>query len=189
MTAEIKGNPISREEFDRLFSEFRYTAFRLETFQTYSSAYDTEPFRRFMADDLDDYSPTLHAWGEKLRADTAAGRTYSRVHVVTEPLTDYMRFECAWGYRPNAEAGENIRILAVKEGDWPEGIPAFDYWLFDSHRLVSMTYADDGSLQATGLVDDSEQVVAANVWRDRANYLSVPFAEYQARFDTYMRPL
>ncbi|MDA0566014.1 hypothetical protein LG943_17080 [Streptomonospora sp. S1-112] len=127
-------------------------------------------------------------WGARVRAATAEGRRFDRVHVVAEPLTDYIRFECAWGYRRNSAAGERIRILPVKQGEWPEAIPAFDYWLFDSHKLLLMNYADDGSLVSTEIVDDPAEIVRANVWRDRALHLSIPFTEYAAQFDDYMRP-
>ncbi len=39
------------------------------------------------------------------------------------------------------------------------------------------------------LVDDPEQVVQANAWRDQAVHLSLPFTEYAAGFDDLMRPL
>ena len=42
-----------------------------------------------------------------------------RVHVVTEPLSDYIRFELT-GYAPNVEAGEDVRVISVREGEpWP----------------------------------------------------------------------
>ena len=41
-----------------------------------------------------------------------------RVHVVSEPLTDYLRFEIT-GYRLNVEAGEDVRILPRRQqGAW-----------------------------------------------------------------------
>ena len=52
-----------------------------------------------------------------------------------------------------------------------------------------MNYAPDGSMLTPELVEDPEQIVLANLWRDRALHLSVPFREYAARFDSAMRPL
>ncbi|WP_052745523.1 DUF6879 family protein [Allosalinactinospora lopnorensis] len=189
MSENPKGRPITWDEVEQLFAEFRYTAFRLETLQIYAADYENEDFRRFIADEQQSLPPTLSdtEWGEEVRSGIAAGRRYDRVHVVTEPLSDYVRFECAHGYRRNVAAGENIRILPAEEGDWPSGLPHLDYWLFDSHQMLWMNYADDGSLLTTELIDDPEWVVAANVWRDRAIHLSVPFTEYDAQFDAYMR--
>ncbi|TDQ49270.1 DUF6879 family protein [Actinorugispora endophytica] len=188
MTPQRGSHPVDEEEFEQLFARFRYTAFRLETLQHYSVDYEDAPFRRFLAGGQPEHSAVLSDWGEEIRAGIGEGRTYRRVHVVTEPLSDYVRFECSWGYPRNVAAGEDIRILAVPEGEWPEGIPRLDYWLFDSHRLLRMNYGPDGSMLTPELVEDPEQVVAANLWRDRALHLSVPFTEYQARFDAAMRP-
>ncbi|GAB3494744.1 DUF6879 family protein [Nocardiopsis coralliicola] len=187
MTESPKGRPADWNEVEQLFRGFRYTAFRLETLQTYAAAYETAAFRAFLALDEGAMPKKQTGWEAEVRAGIAAGRRYDRVHVVTEPLSDYIRFACAWGYRRNVTAGENIGILAVPEGDWPHGLPQLDYWLFDSHRLVVMRYADDGAL-STELVEDPEWVVAANMWRDHAIQRSIPFGEYETRFDTYMRP-
>ena len=56
-----------------------------------------------------------------------------------------------WSYLLNVEAGEDIRVLVVKDGSWPmsargEILPGLkDYWLFDSSDLWVMEYADDGT--------------------------------------------
>ena len=47
---------------------------------------------------------------DRLRADTAADRRWRRVHVVELPLSDYLRYECEWGYTDNAAHGEDVRI-------------------------------------------------------------------------------
>lgn len=188
MTEKPNGHPITWDDVEQLFIDFRYTAFRLETLQTYASDTETELFREFLDRGEARVTEDLVSWGAELRSGIAAGRRYERVHVVTEPLTDYVRFECAWGYPHNVTAGENIRILPVNEGEWPDGLPHLDYWLFDSHQLLWMNFAEDSSLMSTELVDDPEWVVAANVWRDRAMQRSIPFSEYETKFDTYMRP-
>lgn len=177
--------PVDTEEFDRFFAECRYTAFRLETLQVYDVGYEEEAFRRFLADGqiitTDSHAQWAHIVG--------SGRHFRRVHVVVEPLTDYLRFECVWAYRSNVEAGEDVNILPVDENTWPEGIPHSDYWLFDSRRLVRMNYAPDGTMLTPELVTDPAQVVLANAVRDRALHLSIPFSEYEKRFDADMKPL
>ena len=54
-----------------------------------------------------------------IKAAVEAGKVFQRVHVVTEPLTDYLRYELGWSYPPNIEAGEDIRILPTQQGRWP----------------------------------------------------------------------
>jgi hypothetical protein len=179
---------LSDPEFQRLFDDFRYTAYRLEALQVYGVPYEMAEFARFQAGEARGEFPGIARWADRVARGVRAGKRFHRVHVVTEPLSDYVRFECAWAYRHTVAAGEDVRIAAVPEGQWPDGLPRFDYWLFDSSVLVRMNYADDGTFVSAELVDDPEQVVQANAWRDQAVHLSVPFAEYAAGFDDLMRP-
>jgi hypothetical protein len=109
-----------------------------------------------------------------------------RVHIVEEPLSDYVRFECAWAYEHTTLAGEEVRIIPVAEGTWPD-LPRDDYWLFDSSLLVSMRYDDDGVYEAAELVDDPARIVEANHWRDQAIYQSIPYRTFANRYDSRFR--
>jgi hypothetical protein len=182
---DIPSRTVGEDEFHRFFTECRYTAFRLETLQVYDVGYEAEPFRRFL--DGGELIPTESH--DEWTALVGGERRFSRVHVVVEPLTDYLRFESAWAYRSNVAAGEDVNILPVAEGEWPEGIPRWDFWLFDSVRLLRMNYTPDGTMLAPELVTEPDRVLQANAVRDRALHLSVPFTRYQRRFDADMRPL
>lgn len=186
MTVQVQPSKrVSEEEFDRFFEECRYTAFRLETLQTYDVGYEEEAFARFLAGGGTLTTESQKEW-ERL---VSAGRHFQRVHVVTEPLTDYVRFECAWAYRASVRAGEDVRVLPVAEGAWPEGVPQCDFWLFDSQHLVCMNYTTDGTMLTPELVTEPEEIVRANAVRDRALHLATAFTEYEKRFDPDMRPL
>ena len=50
---------------------------------------------------------------DRLRRQVAQGRSQGRVHVLTRPLSDYLRFELHHYYRAHSSAGEEIRILDV----------------------------------------------------------------------------
>ena len=95
-------------------------------------------------------------WVGMITAAVEAGKVFQRVHVVTEPLTDYLRYELGWSYPPNVEAGEDIRILPAESGRWPS-LPRHDYWLFDSSDLWIMEYADDGTFRWIERIDDPGQ--------------------------------
>ncbi|WP_431868856.1 DUF6879 family protein [Nocardiopsis eucommiae] len=186
MTPPKTGSrPLREGEFDRFFEECRYTAFRLETLQVYDVGYEEEAFRRFLADGERISTASHREWTRIV----GSGRRFRRVHVVTEPLTDYLRFESVCAYRASVEAGEDVNILPVDEGSWPKDIPRFDYWLFDSERLVRMNYTTDGTMLTPELVTAPEEVVRANAVRDRALHVATPFPEYEKRFDADMRPL
>jgi hypothetical protein len=94
-----------------------------------------------------------------------------RVHVVQESLTDYLRFEIGYGYPPNVAAGEDVRILVGRPGEF--GLPDEDYWLFDSRHLWVMEYDDGGRFLKARKVDDAHATVQHNYWRDKALSLAV----------------
>ncbi|GAA0984828.1 hypothetical protein Q7689_06100 [Nocardiopsis tropica] len=183
--AGVRSRPVGGDEFDRFFEDCRYTAFRLETLQVYDVGYEKEAFRRFLEDGEVITSESHESWARLV----GGSRRFSRVHVVVEPLTDYLRFASVWGYRPSVQAGEEVNILPVTEDTWPEGIPRHDYWLFGSERLVRMNYAPDGTMLTPELVCDPQEIVRANAVRVRALHRAVPFPEYEKRFDADMHPL
>jgi hypothetical protein len=61
-------------------------------------------------------------WMDEVRQWTAEGRNVGRVHIVTRPLSDYLRFEFEYYYRHHVAVGEDIRILDLTDRDNP-GLP------------------------------------------------------------------
>ncbi|TWJ30910.1 hypothetical protein JD81_04459 [Micromonospora sagamiensis] len=161
-----------------MFREFRYTAYRLETLQRYDVSYEQDEFARFLAGQSRGEFPGIADWCDTVRAAVVAGKRMHRVHVVVEPLSDYVRFECGWAYEHTVAAGEDVRLVTVSGDDWPTGLPHHDYWLFDSSRLVAMYYDEAGRFVSGELISEPEKVVQANLWRDAAVAASVPYRRY-----------
>jgi hypothetical protein len=169
------------EEFDARFRRFRSSVFRLETLQVYRGSGEEDAIAAFqsgLAEPPDD--PEQADWEEMIRANLRAGRVMQRVHVVVEPLSPYMRFELTWAYAPNAAAGEDIRIIPVREHEWPPELPRQDFWLFDDIELFAAHYADDGMWLGVEPVTDPAQVEVARRLRDVALRLARPWREYMA---------
>ncbi|MFF4986289.1 DUF6879 family protein [Streptosporangium saharense] len=159
------------------FETFQHSAFRLETHPVYAVPGEDSTFQRFLSGER----PTgEHAkeWTDKVRRYLSTNRSISRVHVVTRPLSDYLRYEFSWWYRFNAEAGEDIRILDVT--DRPDlDLPGYDFYLFDESRVVKMLYRSDGTQTGRELLEDADPTEYIR-YRDTAVRESVPFAEYVA---------
>lgn len=171
------------EGFDRLFHDFKFTAFRLEALQRYGVSYEEGEFGRFLAGESRGTFPGINDWIEQVVSSaTALGKRMHRVHVIEEPLSDYVRFECAWGYEHTVRAGEDVRIIAVPARSWPD-MPGYDYWLFDSSLLVVMNYDDDGTFVSAEVVDDPRKVLEANYWRDVMVHRSIPYRQFADRYD------
>src|SRR5690606_23077601 len=79
--------------------------------------YEMVELARFQEGEAGGNFPSITRWVERVRRGVRAGKRFHRVHMmVTEPLSDYVRFECAWAYRHTVAAGEDVRIIAVPEG-------------------------------------------------------------------------
>lgn len=172
------------EAWRQFFDAFEEVAFRLETLPVYGVASEDEEFRRFLAgeprpdEELAD-SPWLH----RVRKFTESGRYVQRVHVVTPPLSDYLRYEMQWGYDFNIAAGEDVRILETESAS---GLPFSaheDFWLFDDTHVVLMRYEEDGTQIDRILLEDVD--VSDYVHRkDTALRLGIHYEDYRARLNT-----
>jgi hypothetical protein len=158
-------------DYWRAFDSFDHTAFRWEAHQEYED--EPEPLRCFLAGDPKPPMPGKERWCARVRAACAAGKTMSRVHSVREPLTDYLLYELTWSYPPNVAAGEDVRIASMSAG-----LPARDFWLFDSRTLLWLDYDASGRLISAELDEDPASVVLANYWRDAALHAGTPLEDY-----------
>jgi len=167
------------------FPALTHSWFRLETLQAYAVAEERDEYEEFLRTGRLD-SPGDEEWQAMIRRHVAAGRSLRRVHVVEEPLSDYMRYEIA-GYLRNQAAGEDIRIIPVLAGDWPEGLPPLgtDYWLIDdgqpSGGAWTMEYDGAGGWLRATYVEDPETIENYRRWRDTALALAVPLTDYLRR--------
>jgi hypothetical protein len=171
--------PLDIREFSKFFRHFSRSAFRLETLDSYSVPEEAESYRRF----LDGQTPPVsnnEEWCQLIRENFDAGKAMERVHLVSSPLTPYLRFEIDWGYVHSSAAGERIHLLDRTKVS-AEIASMKDFWLFDDSILVLMHYDENGSF--VGVERENEpRVIAAHV-RARALLLSisVPFEQRVAK--------
>jgi hypothetical protein len=175
--AERLIRDLADPEFGQLFTGVQSSWFRLETLQHYDVEYEHAEFAAFLRGEPLSAAPG--PWQTMIREHVAAGRELVRVHVVEEPLSDYVRYELH-AYEPNAEAGEEVRVIPVRRGAWPTGVPRHDYWLFYDRRLWLMDYDTAGAFQAASLVDDPAAVDQHRHWRDTALERSMALSDYTA---------
>ena len=165
--------PPGAPEFVALFDSFTTEAFNLETLQSYGAAGEDDDVAAFLAGDP--APPAEHNdWLDMLRRNTGDGLIMRRVHMVTDPLSDYLRYELAWPYAFCSDAGEDIRVLAAPtptRGDW---------WLFDSTRLYRQHHDSDGRWLGTEPVDDPDAVSVACAIRDNTWARAIPWRDYVA---------
>lgn len=145
------------DDFAALFDSFRATAFRWESLPAYevggTEQRQIEAFREGRARPA--RSVRTSPWMARIATSTVAGKVWSRIRVVDDPLTEYQRFQLG-GYVESQAVGEQIgivvRVCSARSGP--------DFWLFDSGtddaRAVLMHYHPDGRPDRKELVSDPD---------------------------------
>lgn len=160
-----------------LLSSFRRTAFRLETRPKYTMDEEAELFASFLrGEPLPEWTPENNSWLRMVADHTAVGRTIHRVHLVTPPLSDYLRFEFA-AQVPSVRTGEDIRVANLKEHPNLAHLKQ-DFWLFDSEIVLLQHYDDDGRFLGSELTTNTDDAARCCQVRDDALNASMPLMEY-----------
>ncbi|GAA1445225.1 DUF6879 family protein [Nocardiopsis tropica] len=161
------------EKWNAFFDDFASEAWRLEVQPTYTMPGEADSFSSFLRGEP---KPEGHnaRWHERVEGYRAEKKYVGRVRIVRQPLTDYQRYQFAWGIPGNLAAGEDIRVLDLTDRDL--GLPDFDFWMFDEARIVRLNYRPDGTQINRELVDDDP--AAYREWKRIAIEASVPFATY-----------
>ncbi|MBK3628042.1 hypothetical protein JHN59_25005 [Streptomyces sp. MBT49] len=157
------------DEWQAKFRDFRREAWRLETLPQYLVPQEAEEFSAFQQGRKFP-GPYEDSWIQMLRT-----RNVGRVHIVSQPLSDYLRFEFERYYQHQAPAGEDIRILDVtaRENPLPE---VGDFWMFDKETVVLMHYHPDGKQISRELYEGD--VTPFIEYQRIAVAESIPFLEY-----------
>jgi hypothetical protein len=164
-------------------SLFRYRTFRLETLDWYDAPNEHEPYARFLAGEPVDPA-WRRPWQRLVRGVRESGRSMERVHVVSEPVSAYVRFSLLHGYPASVEAGEDVRILGRARAT---GLPDSDYWLFDDDLAAILVYDDAGKVERVELDRSPFTLARLGAARDRAMRLAVPLAQYKAEHEISRR--
>ncbi|MGH3631155.1 MAG: DUF6879 family protein [Sciscionella sp.] len=155
---------VTGQQWAALFSTFERSAWRWEHQGTYYEPNEVEPWRKFRDGEPDELE-WMADWLAGVRSATDAGRTFGRVRVITDPPTDYLRWEMHLA-RVNIEAGEDIRVLGEHQAR-ELALPEVDFWLFDDTLVAVMHFSDEGFTHAT-LHDEPEAVQRYRDIRDTA---------------------
>jgi hypothetical protein len=166
---------LTGEAFRQLFLDFSHTAIRLETRDRYASPIEDEQVGRFLAGEPLDLS-WLDRWFGMVRTATESGRRFARVRVVSEPLSDYKRFEMVVCPLTVA-AGEDIRYLPRAHAA-AFGVPNEDFWLFDDERLARLHFSEQDAFLGAEIVTEPEVVRLHRRWLAIATAHGIPFTDY-----------
>jgi hypothetical protein len=166
------------EAFRQLFRDLRRSAFHLEMQDEYGVADESEPFQKWLNGEPDDYH-WITEWHELIKKVTAAGKSVSRARVITEPVTDYIRFEHDLT-RFNVAAGERVYWVPRHLTTGIE-FPEHDYWLLDEETVAFNIFSEDGSTFGAKLVTEPATVDHCVKVRDQVLAVAIPHESYVIR--------
>ena len=122
--------------------------------------------------------PALPEWRDLVRFQTARGVRFRRARIVSEPLSDYIRYEHYITDASNVAAGEEIRWLPRRKAGGLL-VPVNDFWVLDG-RLVRLGYfAGDGEFVEHELTDDPKIARTCTEAFERVWELAIPHADYR----------
>lgn len=156
------------------------SAFRLELLDRYEVESDGGDYARYLRGEPAPTPERKQPWLDRLAAHREAGIGHSRVHILSTPPTNYLRYECEWGYVPNVQAGEDVRIIDRSELPTPALPVDHDFWLIDDRYAVRMDYDAHGRFLGAETVSESD-LSRYLIARDLAVRASEPFAGWWIR--------
>ncbi|MFJ9900216.1 DUF6879 family protein [Streptomyces sp. NPDC091280] len=170
---------ITPAQRDELFNQFERDAFHLELRDDYGSPVEDTPYARWQRGEPDDYA-WLDAWTTLMKRVTGEGKAVRRVRVVTEPHSQYVRWEHSLTHL-NIEMGEDIRWLPrhllPEEITFP--LSGNDWWLYDDSLLAVGHFDPEGRVLGSEIVEAADVVTQCAGLRDQLWSLAIPHAEYK----------
>jgi hypothetical protein len=157
--------------------------FRVETLDRYAVPSDGGDFKRYLDGEPEPDAERKAAWRNRLLAERERGLFRRRVHVIHEPLSDYLRYEFDWGHRLNTDI-EDIRVLSLPEPPAERGW--HDFYLVDDREVLAMVYDEGGQFEGALPVSVTE-VRLYRMIRDAAWEAAVPFSEWWDAHPQYHR--
>lgn len=122
--------------------------------------------------------PALPGWRDLVRVHVTRGVRFRRARVVSEPLSDYIRFEHHITDTTNIAAGEDVRWLPRRLAS-DLCIPANDFWLFDDRLIRFHHFSGDGEIVQDELVTDPAVIRMCAAAFEAVWERAVPHAAYR----------
>lgn len=116
------------------------------------------------------------AWRAYIQGLRQRGIPFERVRMLTEPLTDYLRWMLAttqW----NVDSGEDIRWLSQSAAT-ELGLPSYDFYLLDDNRVAIFLFTEAKDLLGVDVDDDADVVDRHRAWQTAAWKHAVPHGDH-----------
>ncbi|MFI1865917.1 DUF6879 family protein [Streptomyces jumonjinensis] len=145
----------SLASFAELLRSARTSAVHLEMRDAYGVENEVEEFAAWKNGhrlDPDDRHSWWQPWHDLVQEVTSKGVVMRRARIVSEPVSDYIRFE-HHGTFTNVAAGEQVRWLSRRSAS-DLRLPGNDFWLFDGRLVQFNVFDGDGRWVHTDHTED-----------------------------------
>ncbi|MFE5301843.1 DUF6879 family protein [Streptomyces sp. NPDC056632] len=144
--------------FEDLLDSAQAHALHLELRDVYAVGEEREVYDAFLRDGSvpADDSEFWSGWLPLVERTVARGVTVRRARIVSEPVTDYIRFEHAIT-DANCRAGEQVRWLPRRRA-FILALPGNDFWLIDDRIVRWNLFSGDGEALEPDHADDPAAV-------------------------------
>ncbi|MFD4696157.1 DUF6879 family protein [Streptomyces niveus] len=168
--------------FAELFAEARHTAVHLEMRDAYGVSSEGDDFKRWQETgerDTDPTSPYWAPWVDLVRRTRARGVIMRRARIVSEPVSDYIRFEHG-GTPVNLAAGEQVRWLPRRQASGIP-LPANDFWLIDDRVIRWNHFTGNGASSGGEINEEPDTVKLCSTAFEAVWSRAVPHDQYEIR--------
>jgi hypothetical protein len=119
-------------------------------------------------------------WSDLIRETASRGVAVRRLRIISEPITDYIRYEYDVTTDHNVAAGETVRWLPRRNAI---GIlvPPVDFWVFDESVVVFNHFDGPGDWVTEERRDDKALAVQCAAAFDAAWEIAIPHEQYTPR--------
>ena len=138
--------------FEELLASAQRRALHLELRDGYEGC--SPAFAPWLAGEPIDEAEEDAEWHSLIRPLVAKGVDVRRARVISEPVSDYIRFEYEGTPKSNLAAGEKVRWLPRRQAS-EVALPGNDFWIFDD-TLSWNHFSGAGDWVGTEVTTDPE---------------------------------
>jgi hypothetical protein len=182
MSMHWSDQPPPFEHWAEMLGSCRRSAVHLEMRDAYAVADEDVLFQRWKAghrEDPDDRDSWWRPWLSLVEETTGRGVEMRRARIVSEPVTEYIRFEYD-GTFTNVIAGEQVRWLPRRDASGLS-LPGNDFWLLDDQRVIFNHFSGTGTETGNEWTDDPEVARLCETAFDMVWQRATPHEEYHPR--------
>ncbi|NEA53559.1 hypothetical protein G3I60_05160 [Streptomyces sp. SID13666] len=132
-------------DFDEVLASCTRSALHLEMRDAYAVDNETGRYAQWRSGhrfDPADEASWWRPWHTQIAETVARGVEVRRARIVSEPVTEYIRFEFDGSFM-NVAAGEQVRWLPRRRAS-DIALPGNDFWLFDERIVRFGHFTGDG---------------------------------------------